>query len=714
MKLLFVAALALAMVDRTVVTQTACAGLEGRSLDVAKRELLAAARHDAVEQLFGSQVTSLTQVEDQDFQKDQIQAATVGYVRLQGDPTFFNGRGLGELCVTIRAYTTDEDRAAVDRALRALAETLRKARPRLVLEADLDQLGLGAHRVAAVVASPPQLLDGAHCTWSVEPADVLKIPAPDGACRLELAMPDAPLPDHGATVPARISVRIQRQDQLLDELTVRGTVHNSLAVEAVTSASVLAPGAAVTVSIVPQGRPGPLPPGFACSWNLRDLPLVFTPTTEGSCQGTLALKPEDDWSPMEGVTYARGLGSQLPITLPVRLLHDGNMVSGGATAVELAYRDPRDAEALIRSFSQKFSAANEAARDGEADTLEDFELADVDAKLTEGGLPPLSDLNEKTLELRLNFEREPALTTWYVGGRPVSLTGPLDRYAGLLEVLYSRDGKDFAPWRFGSFETLQDLAGIDHLWVKLEPGGRGGAAGPFRLSFDFPRAARAGLETAWRALREDDRRRIGCAGFVVGGEDDSILSQHRFLSILDEVAIGRGPGSLWRSRRYDSRIEHLFHRKFERVEPPIGSTAYVSRLTFAGGRQEVFSCWRTGYLPIPAGGRYIRMVRSTQTAAAPQEIEVYLVREPAAGWTVWFFDPAGGGDLRSLQPALVRVSTDGSTFQTVEQTYQNRGSVPLAEPAGKVLVLRFVTSGGAEVEYRGKVDFKAGKKERGA
>jgi hypothetical protein len=714
MKLLLVAALALVAADRTVVTQTTCADLEGRSVDVAKRELIAAARRGAVEQLFGSQVTSLTQVEDLALEKDQIQAAAVGFVRQEGDPTFFNGRSPGEVCVTIQAYTTDEDRAAVDQALRALAETLRQARPRRVLEADLDQIGLGARIVAAVVASLPQALEGVRCTWSVEPADVLRLPPPDGACRVEVAMPDMPLPDRGATIPARIAVRVERQNQLLDELAVRGEVHNALVVEPVTSASVLAPGAAITLSIVQRRRSDPVPPGYVCSWDFQGLPLVFTPATQGGCQGTLALKPEDTWTPMEGGTYARGLKSRLPLTLPVRVLHDGNLVSGGSATVELAYRDPRDPQALARSFSRRSSETRGTAGRDVDEKIDDLEMSDLDAELKEVGLPPLSDLNEKTLELRLDFERGAnALVTQYVGAQPVSLTAPLDHYSGLLAVLYSQDGKNFAPRFAAGLKTLPDLAGVgDHLWVKLGPHGR--LAGPFRLHFDFPRAARAGLEAAWRALRENDRLRIGCEGFVNGGEDDSILSQHRFLSIIDEVAVGRGPGSLWHSRRYDSRIEHLFDRKFERVEPPVRPTAYVVRLTFTGGRQEVFPCGRTTYTQIPEGGRYIRLARSTKTDAAPQEIEVYLVEAPTEGLTVWYCDPGGGGDLHSLEPAIVRVSTDGATFRSVEQTYQNRGSVTFEAAKGKVLVLRFVTAGGGEVEYRGKVDFTAGKKKRSA
>lgn len=111
MKSLLVAALALAAPDRAVITQTSCTSLEGRGLEEAKKELLQDARRGAVEQLFGSLVTSLTQVENLALKKDEIQAASLGYVRLEGGPSFFNGQSLGELCVRIQAYATEEDRA---------------------------------------------------------------------------------------------------------------------------------------------------------------------------------------------------------------------------------------------------------------------------------------------------------------------------------------------------------------------------------------------------------------------------------------------------------------------------------------------------------------------------------------------------------------------------------------------------------------------------
>ena len=112
MNLLLVVALALAPPVKTV-THTACASLEDKTVEVAKQELLLVARRGAMERLWVTFVRSETRVEDQVLQKDKIQQTSVGYLRLEGEPKFFKGRSPGELCVTIKASTLDEDRAGL-------------------------------------------------------------------------------------------------------------------------------------------------------------------------------------------------------------------------------------------------------------------------------------------------------------------------------------------------------------------------------------------------------------------------------------------------------------------------------------------------------------------------------------------------------------------------------------------------------------------------
>jgi hypothetical protein len=68
------------------------------------------AKRDAVNEIFGELITASTTVEDFVVTSDQIRASSIGYVRIQGDPDFYNGSNLAEVCITIHAYTTNEDR----------------------------------------------------------------------------------------------------------------------------------------------------------------------------------------------------------------------------------------------------------------------------------------------------------------------------------------------------------------------------------------------------------------------------------------------------------------------------------------------------------------------------------------------------------------------------------------------------------------------------
>ncbi len=384
------------------------------------------------------------------------------------------------------------------------------------------------------------------------------------------------------------------------------------------------------------------------------------------------LEPEAEWSENEGRVYAAALKSTLPVTAAVRLFHKGDLVRGGSAETELTYRDTRDPDELIARLHQVV----------------------VSDQLAQAGLPPLSSLDEKTLELRLTFEHHSwGLTTHYVGDPPLEPAESLDRYSDLLKVLYSRDGEVFERWKPDrSTRTLQDLAGVDHVWVKLEPDRGGEPAGPFRLAFDFPAAARAGLQAAWRALNEKARQRIACGGFV---------AEAQYLATIAEVSVGREEGSVWRSQRYDARLEHLFNDGFERVATPVGPTDYLSRVTFADGQQEVFACTGSTDSSIRKGGRYYRLARTTnEIPAVPEEIEVYLYRERTLDWTVYF------GDLgKALEPAFVRVAIHGGRFRTIEHNRYNRGSIRFPRPEGDLLILRFVAADGEEVEYRGAVDF---------
>ena len=97
-------------VDRVV--KTACTYALGyATIDDLKADLLAQAKRLAVSELFGELITASTAVENFVVTNDQIRTSSMGFVRIEGDAEYRNGNDLAQVCVTIVAYVTDEDRA---------------------------------------------------------------------------------------------------------------------------------------------------------------------------------------------------------------------------------------------------------------------------------------------------------------------------------------------------------------------------------------------------------------------------------------------------------------------------------------------------------------------------------------------------------------------------------------------------------------------------
>lgn len=97
------------------VEKTYCASATGYTdVDELKAALLASAKREAANEMFGELIAAFTSVENSVVISDQIRTTSVGFVRIQGDPVFANSEALGETCVTVRAYVTAEDRAKFD------------------------------------------------------------------------------------------------------------------------------------------------------------------------------------------------------------------------------------------------------------------------------------------------------------------------------------------------------------------------------------------------------------------------------------------------------------------------------------------------------------------------------------------------------------------------------------------------------------------------
>ena len=92
------------------VEKTDCRSAIGYdSMDTLKADLLLSTKRQAVNELFGELIAAATAVEDFVVTSDQIRASSLGLVR-EDIIRYSNGDNLGEVCIMISVYTTDEDR----------------------------------------------------------------------------------------------------------------------------------------------------------------------------------------------------------------------------------------------------------------------------------------------------------------------------------------------------------------------------------------------------------------------------------------------------------------------------------------------------------------------------------------------------------------------------------------------------------------------------
>lgn len=97
-------------VDR--VEKSTCASAIGYgSLDALKQDLLLGAKRAAVDELFGELINATSVVEDFVVTTDEIRSTSLGFVRIDSSPQYANGANLAEVCITVVAYVTQEDRA---------------------------------------------------------------------------------------------------------------------------------------------------------------------------------------------------------------------------------------------------------------------------------------------------------------------------------------------------------------------------------------------------------------------------------------------------------------------------------------------------------------------------------------------------------------------------------------------------------------------------
>ena len=80
-----------------------------KNLSELKKLLVQQVKQNSVEELYGTLMYSNTDFKNGKLSKDQIKNTAVGSVRIKGDPTFYNGDNLGEICANITSYITKKD-----------------------------------------------------------------------------------------------------------------------------------------------------------------------------------------------------------------------------------------------------------------------------------------------------------------------------------------------------------------------------------------------------------------------------------------------------------------------------------------------------------------------------------------------------------------------------------------------------------------------------
>jgi len=71
--------------------------------------LLEKAKQEAIGEIYGQLLYSKTYIKNGKLISDDIRNRIIGIIRLKGNPKFFNGKNLGEICVKINAYATKDD-----------------------------------------------------------------------------------------------------------------------------------------------------------------------------------------------------------------------------------------------------------------------------------------------------------------------------------------------------------------------------------------------------------------------------------------------------------------------------------------------------------------------------------------------------------------------------------------------------------------------------
>jgi len=79
------------------------------TLNELKKILIDQSKQEALEELYGNVIYSKTEIKDGKLISDEIRSRAIGAVRVSGNPRFYNGQNLGEVCADLTAYITKAD-----------------------------------------------------------------------------------------------------------------------------------------------------------------------------------------------------------------------------------------------------------------------------------------------------------------------------------------------------------------------------------------------------------------------------------------------------------------------------------------------------------------------------------------------------------------------------------------------------------------------------
>lgn len=99
-------------VEKYETTKTSCvfqSNYSDKHIDELKQILLDQAKRESLEELYGNILYSETKIKDGKLISDEIRSRAVGAVRVSGNPKFYNGKNLGEICTDVKAYITKKD-----------------------------------------------------------------------------------------------------------------------------------------------------------------------------------------------------------------------------------------------------------------------------------------------------------------------------------------------------------------------------------------------------------------------------------------------------------------------------------------------------------------------------------------------------------------------------------------------------------------------------